>query len=225
MIILTVPDIHAPNEHRDALDFLSDLQRHFKPDKVVFLGDEVDANGFSRFAKDPDLDSPGFELQRAREHLRPFYKLFPKAYVCESNHTVRPWVRAAEAGLPTMMMRDVRDVLDAPKTWKWKMSWRFDGTLFLHGDGFSGKNAALNAAERHRCCVVIGHVHSHAGIQYNQGHNDCVWGMNAGCLIDETSPVFRYAKHMANRPVLGAGVVADGVPFFLPLKAYKTPQP
>ena len=217
MIILTVSDLHCPWQHPDAFDFLADLARRYKPDKVVVLGDEIDAQAFSRFPRNPDMHSPGHEIEAARQALRPLYRLFPRAQVCESNHTIRPWRRASEAGMPGVLLQDVRRVLDAPRAWRWSTRVTVGGILFLHGDGFSGQNAAANAALRHRSRVVIGHIHSFAGIQYLQGWNDRIWGVNAGCLIDPNASAFSYGKLLANRPVIGTAVICDGVPQFVPM--------
>lgn len=65
MIILTVSDLHCPWQHPDAFDFLADLARRYKPDKVVVLGDEIDAQAFSRFPRNPDMHSPGHEIDAA----------------------------------------------------------------------------------------------------------------------------------------------------------------
>lgn len=219
MVIITVSDLHCPYHHPGAFDFLADLARQFKPDRVVILGDEIDAQAFSRFPRNPDLDSPGVELERAREALKPLYQIFPKAQVCESNHTIRPWRRAFESSLPELLLRRVRQVLGAPGGWRWKPRVVIRDMLFLHGDGFSGQNAAANAALRHRSKVVIGHIHSFAGVQHLQGWRDHIWGVNAGCLIKPNAPAFSYGKLLANRPVLGTAVILDGVPHFIPMEA------
>jgi hypothetical protein len=42
--------------------------------------------------------------------------------------------------------------------------------------------------------------------------------MNCGCLIAAVS-AFSFAKHLAHWPTLDCGVIADGVPPFLPLRS------
>lgn len=217
MVVLAVPDLHCPWHHPGALDFLSGLRRIHRPDRVVLLGDEIDAAAFSRFPKDPDLPSAGEELRRAREALKPFFKLFRKALVCESNHAARPWRRALESGSPAGLLRGLPEALGAPRGWRWAQRWTLDGVLYIHGEGFSGRNAAITAAERFRRNVVMGHVHAHAGVQYSQGVFDSVWGVNAGALVDADAPAFNYGRHLASRPVLGAAVIHGRVPQFVPM--------
>ena len=226
MNILVIPDLHCPWHHPHAFDFLRDLARHYSPDEVVCVGDEVDCHRWSSHPQDPDMPGPGDEIGRARQALKPLYKLFPKVKVCESNHAIRPFRKASEAFLPAHFLRLWRDILEAPKGWEWRLRWlvraRFDAhtppdVVFIHGDGFSGENGAKKAAQHYRRCVVMGHIHSFAGVNYLWGPYDRIWAMNVGCLIDPEAPAFSYGKHMARRPTLGAGVIVDGVPQFVPM--------
>src|SRR5437660_1384543 len=73
---------------------------------------------FSRFTRDPDAPGPGEELELARLTLRRLHELFPRVLVCESNHTMRPYKRALEAGLPRRLLPGVRQLLGAPAGWK-----------------------------------------------------------------------------------------------------------
>lgn len=217
--VLVVPDLHCPWQHEHALDFLAGLKRAHRPERVVVIGDEADCHRWSSHPQDPELPGPGEELRLTRAALRPFYKLFPQARVCVSNHGIRPFRRAAEAALPGGFLRAWKQVIEAPRGWNWAQRWLLDDTVYVHGDGFSGKNAALTAAERYRKNVVLGHVHSHAGVQYSTSVYSQVWGLQVGCLIDTEAPAFAYGRHLAVRPTLGAGLVVDGVPHFLPMYA------
>src|SRR5579884_2026192 len=186
--ILAVPDLHVPAHHPDALRFLRQLKRDLQPDVTVFLGDEIDAQSVSRYSPDPDQPSPGFELRRAAEELTPFFRLFPQALVCRSNHTDRLYKRAFAAGLPAAALRPVNELLGAPAGWCWADFWEIDGIRFTHGDGFSGDQIALKAARQFRRPVVLGHLHTQGGVQYDATDGSTVWGLSAGCLIDESQP-------------------------------------
>lgn len=218
MITLCIPDLHCPFHHKSAFNFLLRIKKNFNPDKVVCMGDEIDAHGMSRYTKDPSAPGPADEIRRGIKALKHLYELFPEVMVCESNHTWRPFRRAAECGIPGIFFRSVKEVLQAPAGWEWSQSWEVDRVLFVHGEGFAGKNAALEAAVAYRRNVVIGHVHAYAGIQWSASFGSSIFGMNCGCLVDEKSPAMSYAKYNKDRPMLGCGVVADGVPHFIPMK-------
>jgi hypothetical protein len=216
-ITLAIPDLHSPWLHRKAVPFLERLKTKFRPTTVVMLGDEVENHRQSRHPQETDVPGPGDELFMARKALQPVFDLFTDVLVCESNHGQRPRKRAKEAGIPAEMLRSPGEVLGAPPGWKWADWHDVDGVHFRHGDGFSGKYAALRAVESLRRNVVIGHVHAHAAIHYLQGPFDHIWGVNAGALLDPDAPVFRYGKYLTTRPWLGACVIVDGVPHLLPL--------
>jgi hypothetical protein len=193
------------------------VAREVRPDVVVCLGDEIDAHSFSRFPRDPELASGSAEVAAAREALGPWFGRFKRVAVCRSNHAERPYKRAAEAGIPRGFLRAIGEVLDAPRGWQWAESWDFDGVRFFHGDGFSGRDAAIKAAAAIRQSVVIGHVHTAAGVLYSASNGGQLFGLSAGCLVDAEAAAFSYAKHNAARPILGLGLVLDGVPSFVPM--------
>jgi hypothetical protein len=216
MNVLVIPDLHCPWQHPCAVDFLADLRRKYKPGRVVCLGDEIDFHNLSRYVKNPNLGRAAEEVERARGVLRQLYRLFPRVIVCESNHGLRLCKRAEEVGIPSHFLRPLSELLEAPPGWIWQERFLLENILFLHGDGFSGPRAAITAAMRYRCNIVMGHVHAHAGVQYLTGAFDRIWGLQTGCLIDPAAPAFGYAKDLADRPTLGAGILCDRVPHFVP---------
>ena len=216
-VVLAVPDLHAPFEHRDALAFLKAVKKKYKPTRIVFLGDEMDAHAISDYDSDPDGLSAGKELEKTIEHLQGFYKLFPKAMVCTSNHTARPFRAAYKYGIPKAFMKDYSEFLKAPKGWKWADEWEVDGVTYEHGEGFTGQSAAIKSAQGNMSPTVIGHIHAFAGIQYNANSKHLIYGFNAGCLIDRHAYAFNYGKKIKNKPILGCGIIINGIPLFVPL--------
>jgi hypothetical protein len=205
--VLAIPDMHHPFAHCDALHFLLEVRRTKRTTLALCLGDEIDAHAFSKYPMDPDGMSPGQELQKAVEALIPFYREFPDMLVCESNHTVRPWKRSFEAGLPAAFLPTYATVLNAPDGWWWEPRWEIDGVLYIHGDnGRSGQSAPVQYMKLHKKSVVIGHIHAFGGVQY-EGPN---FAANAGCLINESAYCFKYAKNNPVPPSLGCVVVHEG---------------
>ncbi len=219
---LVIPDLHIPYEHPDALAFVLAVDRTWFPGGhrvVVCLGDEVDSHSISRHMPDPNGRSPGDELADARKTLQEWFSAFPKVNVCVSNHTIRPWKRAYESGLPKEFMKEVGEVFGAPPTWKWADRWTIDGVTFEHGEGVSGALAALNAAKQNRMSTCIGHLHHSGGVIHSASpETGIIWGLNCGCLIDQGALAFAYARTLRNRPTLGCGVIKNGVPCFVPMQ-------
>jgi len=214
---LVISDPHTPFMHPNAIPFLKDLKKTFQPDHVVCVGDLLDCYLFSSFSHDPDALSAKEEWESAIEQLKPLYKLFPRLDCCIGNHEMRHLKRGLEAGLPSWLFREVRDIIKAPEGWKFGHHFNIDGVRYTHGEEVSGRNALVNLLQIYRQNVVIGHLHSVAGVTYlNNGINQC-WAMATGCMVDVDAYAFQYGKNSKDKPVIGCGVVIDGVPSFIPM--------
>lgn len=217
-VVLAIPDIHAPAQHPDMFPFLEAAKAKYKPNEIICLGDEIDAAGLGNWDKDPDGSSPGDELKAAIVVLKKLYKIFPVVKVCISNHTDRIYRKPFNAGIPKSLIKSYADILEAPKGWSWSEYWEVDGVLYEHGEGFSGKDGALKAAQANMQSTVIGHLHAYAGIQYYANARHLIWGFNAGCLIDRHNSAFNYGKHIKAKPIIGVGIIDSGTPRFIPMK-------
>lgn len=221
-IVLCIPDIHFPAHHPDLFAFLKAIKNRFKPNEIICLGDEIDAAGLGSWDKDPDAPSIGDELKQSVSLLKQLYAIFPKVKVCISNHTDRIYRKAFSAGIPRDLIKSYSEILEAPKGWEWADSWEVDGVIYEHGEGFSGKDGALKAAQANMQKTVIGHLHSYAGISYYANAKHLIWGFNAGCLIDRHNAAFNYGKHIKAKPIIGVGIIDTGnEPRFIPMPLLK----
>lgn len=216
--VLAIPDLQQPFAHQDAFDFIRRLTKEFRPTTVVNMGDEIDFHAMGEWDHDPDGYSAGHELERAIESMKNFYKLHPETLVCTSNHTSRPFRKAFKHGIPVNVLKSYRDMLQAPSGWSWADHWEIDGVIYEHGTGFSGRDGALKAALGNMQSTVIGHLPAWAGIQYAANSKHLLFGFNTGCLIDRHAYAFRYGKDFKNKPILGAGIIQNGQPLYIPMQ-------
>lgn len=217
-VILTISDLHAPFHHPDAVKFLSELKKEYKPDSVVCLGDEVDQHTLSRYPVHPEAKSTLEEWSAAMEVLQQVFKLFPVGVCVESNHSGRHIKKAASAGIPSNMLLTQHTLYNYPSKWKVKPSHLEQDILFIHGEGYLGIQGHRNAAVDFKHNVVIGHIHSNAGVAYvstycpRKQSNTLHFGANAGCLIDTKSYAVEYGKFHRQKPCVGTIVIIDGEP-------------
>ena len=216
--ILVISDLHSPYMHQDAVAFLSALKKKYKPTRVILTGDEADFAAISFHDHDPDLDSPGKELQRAIDCLKPLYKLFPKAEVLESNHGSLVIRKALANGLSRKYFRGPGEILDAPKGW----TWHFDITTklpngthcyFHHSKGANVKKNSQSMGSS----FVQGHHHETFEISYWGNPQHLLFGLTAGCLVDPDSLAMAYNKNNLRRPVIGCAVIVDSLPILCPM--------
>ncbi len=217
--IMVIPDMHAPYQHPDTLKFLRAVQREFKPDLHVCVGDELDYHAMSFHDSDPNLDSAGMELENGKKFLAKLYKDFPDMLVCHSNHGSMQFRRAKAHGLPVQLLKKYRDVLfpehGAPN-WSWAHSWRVNTplgpVLFKHQ-----ASGILGEAAHNSCNLVVGHSHGNFSVEYSASSSHLYYGMYCGCLIDKDSMAFAYGKHSLRKPILGCAVILEGRPVLLPM--------
>ena len=217
-VILFISDLHAPYQHKDALAFLAEIKKTFKPTRVVNVGDEVDYHALSFHNSDPDLDSAGVELERARRTIHQLEKLFPKMELVNSNHGSMVYRKAKYAGMPRHVVKPYNEVLGVGEGWVWQNSITITrkGLPSIYVTHGSRKNSETYAKQM-GCCVVQGHYHEDFRLGFHQTPNGQIWGMNVGCLIDDKELAFEYNKVNPFRPQLGVGLLVDNLPILIPM--------
>jgi hypothetical protein len=215
---LIISDCHFPYNHPDTIPFLTALQNKYDFDQVFNIGDEVDYHAISFHPSDPDLFSPGHELEQAINRMQCLYKLFPKCDVLESNHGSLVYRKQKVAGLPRAAFKSYRDTLQAPKGWTWHEDIICDlpngNPLYLcHGK----TSDAMRHSRSMGMSLCIGHHHERFEIRYWTAGKQLHFSMIVGCLIDNTSEAFRYNKLFLQKPIIGVGAIIDSVPRLFPM--------
>lgn len=221
-VILVISDLHCPYQHRDTVAFLRAIKNKYKPTRVILSGDEVDNHAISFHDHDPDLDSPGTELQKAIKALQPIYKLFPVAEVLESNHGSLVFRKAVANGLSRQFFKSPGEILQAPNTW----TWHFDiaTTLPDGSDCYFHHSKGANVKKNSQAMgmsFVQGHHHEVFEISYWGNPNALLFGMTVGCLVDSDAVAMAYGKNNLKRPVIGCGVIVDSKAHLIPMKLNK----
>lgn len=216
-VTLIIGDLHAPYMHKDAVRFLAAVKKEYAPNQILFMGDERDGHPDSYHEHDPDLHSSKDELDLAIKQLQPLYKMFSQAIILESNHGSLFYRKALTAGIPGQVLKDYRDVLKAPKGWKWKYHHVLKtalGDVYCH-HGKSGSYEKLS--KNMGMSAVQGHFHNKFYVCYWSSPNGLYWDANAGCLVDHKSRAMAYGKNNLQKPILGCMLLIDGVPYLLPM--------
>lgn len=216
--ILCISDLHLPFQHPDAFAFLKAVRDKYKPDRVVCLGDEGDAQGFNFHDKDVDLPGAGDELLLTIQELKKLYKLFPEVDVVDSNHGSMALRKMKFHGIPLKYLRPIEEVLEAPPGWHWKPDLKLtmpNGQLVYFHHGL--KKNGLAVAQQMGMSVVQGHYHTVARIDYSSSPSQLYWSMQVGCLIDHDSLAFAYDKTNLGRPILSVGIIINSTPVLIPM--------
>lgn len=219
-VVLVIPDLQIPFEHKDSIDFLQAAVDYYEPSRIVQIGDLIDAHALGAYDHDPDGYSAGKEFKKARRRLERFYDAFPEVEMVLGNHDDRLYRAAFSAGIPRGCVRDLPEVLGFPEGWSLQEDVVIDGVVYEHGDKFgngSGEGAFKRAIDSNMASTVFGHFHSGAGVRWFANKRYLHFAFNVGCLMDTHTYAAAYGKKFINKPILGCGVVEYGIPQFVPM--------
>lgn len=215
--ILVISDLHIPYHHKDAFKFLKAIKKEFKPDTIINIGDSIDFHNINLHQSSPDLPNAGDELKITREYIKELESIFPVVTEVDSNHSSLVYRRAFKYGLSREFMRDYGDFLGTKK-WKW-----VDDLTITMSNGqrcffTHGKSAeVIKTSQAYSMNTVQGHYHTKFTISYWANPDNIFWAMNVGCLINQKSMAFDYAKNFRTRFIVGCGIILNGIPRLLPM--------
>ena len=210
--------MHLPYQHKDAIKFLAEIKKEFKPDRVINIGDLLDFHAISMHTHDPDLASAGHELTMARKYVKELESIYPQVTEVDSNHSSLVYRRAIKYGMSREFLKEYGDFLG---TKKW--NWVDDLTLtmsngqrcfFTHGRSAD----VLKVSQTMGMSAVQGHYHTKFLVSYWANPDNLFFAMNVGCLINQKSLSMNYAKNFRTRFILGCAIILDGVPRLLPMQ-------
>jgi hypothetical protein len=211
--ILLISDMHIPYHHPDTLVFLEHLKNKYNPTRIICLGDELDKHALSFHDSDPNLPSAGDELKASLPVIQELKKLFPVMDILESNHGSLLYRKAHHHGIPKEYLKSYNEVLKVDSDWKWHYEMTIDlpngNKCYLH----HGKSANITkTSQAMSMCAVAGHYHNTFKVEYWANPLGLNWAMQCGCLIDDKSYAFNYNNVNLHRPLIGTGLIIDGLP-------------
>lgn len=221
-LVICISDMHQPYAHPDTYQFLKAVKAKYWPEAkkpiVVCGGDEIDHHSISFHDKNPKLPNASKELELACNKLKYIYDLFPKAYVLDSNHGSLVMRKALAHGLPSEVFKSNAEILGAPKEWRWVT----DLTLTLSNGSkcyfHHGKSSdVLKLSQAMSMSAVQFHYHEKYKIEYWANPLGLYFAMQAACLVDDKSLAMAYNKLNLKRPIIGIGIIVNGLPRLIPM--------
>jgi len=202
-VIVCVSDLQIPYHDKRVVDNLARFIKKYKPDEVISVGDEMDMQTISRWAKATPLEFEG-TIGRDRDETTRVLESLQVKHMIRSNHTDRLFntvmMRAPGfLGLPELELENFLRLKDIGATYHSKPYQLAPGWLLMHGDEGNVQPTAgataLGLAKRSGMSVVCGHTHRMGLTHHTQTYYGAiprvVWGMETGCLMD-----FKHAKYI-----------------------------
>lgn len=203
--VLFIADLHAPWILPGYLEWCKEQQIKYNCNKVIFAGDVIDSGSWSYHEHDPDGLGVKDELYAAKKQLKLAYDLFPEAVVLLGNHDLLISRKARTAGLSQEFIRDLGDVLEAPKTWEFVHEYILDNVRYVHGSTGDAFKRACDS----RMSTCQGHLHSKTFVQWSVSEKDAIFGLQVGGGFDRTKYAFDYAKPFPKKPIVSCGVILE----------------
>jgi len=212
--LLILSDVHLPFQHPQAFEFLQKVKKDVRPDHVISVGDIIDLASVqvSRLS-DPNIDSPIFELEKARKEIKILEKIFPKMQICWGNHDLRLLRKAELVGIPRSMLRDINSILEVKAKWTWH-----DKIIITLPNGqqvyftHNFKRNAMSSSIELGVSFCQGHFHTALSCEFWSSPTALNFALNVGCLINPKAEAFRYQKNFLKRPILGCAAIIDSSP-------------
>ena len=212
--LLILSDVHLPFQHPQAFEFLQKVKKDVRPDHVISVGDIIDlASVQVSRPSDPNIDSPIFELEKARKEIKILEKIFPKMQICWGNHDLRLLRKAELVGIPRSMLRDINSILEVKAKWTWH-----DKIIITLPNGqqvyftHNFKRNAMSSSKELGVSFCQGHFHTALSCEFWSSPTALNFALNVGCLINPKAEAFRYQKNFLKRPILGCAAIIDSSP-------------
>lgn len=210
---LWIPDLHLGFTNLDYLHEVYKFNLSFKADVVWQYGDLLDFYNFSRFLKSPNAPSLTEELKMVKRQAEYIGGWFPKMRALLGNHEKRIYKRAAEAGIPKFWLKDILEVVGAPKGWKYEDKDYNDSDGVMRVHGHLGGNAKKAHADFYGMPTAHGHIHNQLGIEWNAKTRDKRWGASLSCIVDKNSIAMAYNEQDYKNIICGFGFMDQGKPY------------
>lgn len=209
---LFIGDVHEWVTHPGYRAFCRDIRDKYRTQRTVFMGDIADWHSISRHPKHPDAPSSKAEYQITRRQILKWHRDFPHAVVCIGNHDDRVIAQAASVNIPEALVRKYNETWGTT-TWRWVYDLVIDGVYVFHGTEQSGIHPAFNTMKTMCMPVIMGHIHTAAGIKWLANPRKRLFAMDVGCGVDDKAAAMLYGRHMKRKSILACGVMVDGHPY------------
>ncbi len=221
-LIINISDLHEPFSHKHTYDFLKEIKRIYWPKAenpcVVFGGDEVTLSSNSFHPHDPAIPNPSFEHGMAKVKLKQWKKLFPKAYILESNHGSLYYRQQMQAGIPIEAMKSYNEIWEVDKNWKWvkDLTLKLSDGMYCYWHHGKSANVLTTSMAQSMSCVQF-HFHEKFSLSYWANSRGLYFAMQSARLIDDDALDFNYNKLNLKRPIIGTSIIYRGQPRLIPM--------
>lgn len=214
--LLILSDTHFPYQMPGYFEWIKKLRDNIKPTMVLMQGDLVDFHSISQHLHSAELPNIKYEIKDAIKCIKKLRKIFPVAMpILWGNHDIRIQRLAEKHFIPNSFLKDINEILEIEKKWKW--TWHDKLVLELPNKNkvfftHHFKSNALASSKELGMSYVCSHQHTKASIEYWSSPTSLNFSMITGCCINPKHEAFKYQKNFIKRPIISIGAIINSQP-------------
>ena len=214
--LLILSDQHFPYHHPNYFEWIKKIKDHISPTMTLASGDLVDFHAISQHLHSTELPNIKFEIKDAIKCIKKLRKIFPTPMpILWGNHDIRIQRIAEKSLIPNSFLKDINDILEIDKKWKWTWHDKLIVDLpnktkvfFTH----HFKSNVIASAKELGMSYVSGHQHTLSQLTLISSPLALNFAMCVGSSINPKHEAFKYAKNFIKRPIISVGAIINNQP-------------
>ena len=214
--LLILSDTHFPYQHQNYFEWIKKIKDKVNPTQVIHIGDLVDFHSISQHLHSAELPNIKFEIKDAIKCIKKLRKIFPTPMpILWGNHDIRIQRIAEKSLIPNSFLKDINDILEIDKKWKWTWHDKLIVDLpnktkvfFTH----HFKSNVISSAKELGMSYVSGHQHTLSQLTLISNPLALNFAMCVGSSINPKHEAFKYAKNFIKRPIISVGAIINNQP-------------
>ena len=214
--LLILSDTHFPYQHSNYFEWIKKIKEKVNPTQIIHIGDLVDFHQISQWVHSAELPNIKFEIKDAIKCIKKLRKIFPTPMpILWGNHDIRIQRLAEKSLIPNSFLKDINDILEIEKNWKWTWHDKLIVDLpnktkvfFTH----HFKSNVISSAKELGMSYVSGHQHTLSQLTFISSPLALNFAMCVGSSINPKHEAFKYAKNFIKRPIISVGAIINNQP-------------
>ena len=214
--LLILSDTHFPAQHQNYFEWIKKIKEKINPTQVIHIGDLCDFHSISQWLHSAELPNIKYEIKDAIKCIKKLRKIFPTPMpILWGNHDIRIQRLAEKSLIPNSFLKDINDILEIDKKWKWTWHDKLIVDLpnktkvfFTH----HFKSNVIASAKELGMSYVSGHQHTLSQLTLISHPLALNFAMCVGSSINPKHEAFKYGKNFIKRPIISVGAIINNQP-------------
>ena len=214
--LLILSDTHFPYQHSNYFEWIKKIKEKVNPTQIIHIGDLVDFHAISQHLHSAELPNIKFEIKDAIKCIKKLRKIFPTPMpILLGNQDLRIQRLAEKSLIPNSFLKNINDILEIEKNWKWTWHDKLVVDLpnktkvfFTH----HFKSNVVASSKELGMSLVVGHQHTLSQLTLISSPLALNFALCVGSSINPKHEAFKYQKNFIKRPIISIGAIINSQP-------------